>query len=175
MSNSAEQVTELKLNSPPPLTRKPSFLRARWMVDEKAQYTYLVYVILLGCLFTAFNIVTSVLWHIMIGSAELVGEIPTSRLVFTIAAIACLGIIVIVTAVFGANFVSNRLAGPVWRMNENMKKLLATGTIEKLRFREKDQFHELAENYNRLLVQYENLKSQIQTLRESPPTKPAAE
>ena len=140
---------------------RPPFRKRRFIVDREAQYTYLVYVLLIGCLFTAFDIATSVLWHLMVGSIEVVTDIPRATLMATVLAIVCLGVFVISIAVVAANLVSNRLAGPVWRLNENMKRTLEGHPIQPLELREKDQFHNVAQNYNNLMLELKMLRETV--------------
>ena len=144
--------------------QRPPLLRRKLIVDKEAQYTYLVYVILLGCLFTVFNIAASMLWHFMIGSVDSLHDLPSSTIFCTLIAISLLGLLTILAAVVAANVVSNTLAGPVWRLNGSLKKILAGGNIEPVSFRDKDQFHEVAQNYNLLLLELADLRAKVKSM-----------
>ena len=66
---------------------------------------------------------------------------------------------------------SNRMAGPIYRMRQEMKKLIKGEGVQKLRFRDRDHWPEFAEDFNRLaelvirnrrsLRNYEEKRSEI--------------
>ena len=58
---------------------------------------------------------------------------------------------ILVLIAVGGLFLSHRVAGPVYRLQTHMEDIIAGKTRERLSFRKKDFFPELAETYNALL------------------------
>jgi methyl-accepting chemotaxis protein len=49
-------------------------------------------------------------------------------------------------------FYSHRIAGPLYNLNNRMKQIAAGAEPSPVRFRRKDQFQELAENFNAMMA-----------------------
>lgn len=64
-----------------------------------------------------------------------------------------LGTYVIVVAVFTlfVMWISNRIAGPIYRLSRELDRMAETGDVEALDVREEDFFHDLVTSLNRLL------------------------
>jgi methyl-accepting chemotaxis protein len=60
---------------------------------------------------------------------------------------------VFLVAVFGISiFISHRIAGPLYKLNEFFKEAAATGQLKRdLRFRSTDHFQEIAQSYNAMV------------------------
>ncbi len=68
--------------------------------------------------------------------------------------------VVLFMMVFGGLILSNRVAGPLFRLQKHMKEIMSGETKRKVAFREKDFFPELAETYNELLVKVGAVKEE---------------
>jgi hypothetical protein len=69
------------------------------------------------------------------------------RVIFSVTSLAVLFIMT-----FGGLVLSNRVAGPLYRMERHIRDIINGETKRKLRFREHDFFPELAEIYNEMLL-----------------------
>jgi predicted membrane-bound mannosyltransferase len=52
-------------------------------------------------------------------------------------------------------YLSNRVAGALWRLETHIRQLISTGQYKQLRFRKKDYFHEIAEAINELVDHFQ--------------------
>ena len=52
---------------------------------------------------------------------------------------------------FGIILISHSIAGPIYRLNDQMRRTVEGEELPKIKFRKFDQFHSLAENYNNVI------------------------
>lgn len=54
--------------------------------------------------------------------------------------------------------ISNRIAGPIYKIQKTIDEIIANGTSQKISVRDKDYFPELADKINELIAYYESKK-----------------
>ena len=65
-------------------------------------------------------------------------------------------IIIIFITIFGI-FYSHRIAGPIYRINAEIKRVISGETGVRVKLRDKDKMKDLAENINQLLIKFDDL------------------
>ena len=64
---------------------------------------------------------------------------------------------------------SHRFAGPIWRLRREMKNLGAGNHVEPIRFRRRDFWQELADDFNRVLMRIVRAERGLEEAAEFPP------
>jgi hypothetical protein len=139
-------------SSTPRSYKRLLFFRRTYIVDRKAQYALLTCVIMIALFFSVFSIATSFVWQVIIGNAGSLADVPLGRMIFAGLFVWLGGIIVLAVSVFATNFISNRLVGPLWRIEKHMRGVIQGETVGPLRCRETDHFQQLIKTYNELLL-----------------------
>lgn len=127
---------------------RTNFITRRYLVDRETQLTILGYtlfssvvaVVLSGGIFLLFGI----------SRAELTAEGDSRLKGLLIGAIVVCFVAVLVLALLGF-VVSNRIAGPVFRLRKHMQGIAAGEEPKPVQFRKGDQFASLADDYNRVI------------------------
>jgi len=70
-------------------------------------------------------------------------------------------LIILPMVLYDALVLSNRFAGPVMRLRRSMRALAAGERVEPLRFRNRDFWQEMAQEFNVLVQQHEELKNKL--------------
>ena len=136
------------------------FFRRTLVVDKGSQYTFLIYTMLISSIFIAFNIVVSLVLHTVLDPNSPYPVPAEVKIYVTMGLIAIGGLCMVLVSIAGALYLSNRFAGPVWRLNQFMKNVIAGGERKKLEFRKGDHFREVAETYNQLLQMMDQMEKE---------------
>lgn len=64
---------------------------------------------------------------------------------------AALTVFVILVFFVGGMFLSNKIAGPIYRMTKHMEEIMETGQWRRLKFRDGDYFIEVADMFNKFI------------------------
>lgn len=140
-----------KNQNPEMKNRRLPFFKRQLVVNRKVQYSLLAWVIFIAVFFSFYSIASMMTWQLLVGDATKFSDIPAGRLALAILLIWSGGIMVLAISVFAANCVSNRLVGPLWRLEKHMKGILNGNPPTPIQCREKDQFEELVATYNKLI------------------------
>ncbi len=127
--------------------KRPSLFKRQLLVDKKMQFAIIVYsmlVALITILFMAVFIL--ILQNVNIhfdGSGS--GSAANFLVLFGLWA----GAMSVLT--FLGVFVTNKTAGPIYRLRKNMQQVADGGEVENVVFRKGDHFLDIADDYNRVL------------------------
>jgi methyl-accepting chemotaxis protein len=142
------------------------YQRSRYLIDPKVQWsiagliTY-HWAIFLLCLMTISAIVQA-----MVAA----GHQPFLESLWTAARaqVPILGMMVLMLPIFLRDMLkmTNRFAGPMFRLRTSLADLAQNRSTAKIRFRSRDFWQEVAEDFNSVLGRIETLKKQNATLRE---------
>lgn len=127
-------------------------LSRKLIVNPSLQITFLFYSLAL-CLWIT---VASIILQLLASGYFRIGNISgTYILVF--------GVFVLVTgtAVIGGFFLSNRIAGPMFRLSRHMNEVAEGRVCETIAFREKDYFAEIIGPYNKILDELKELRKSV--------------
>ncbi len=133
--------------------------RKMHIVDRRFQYRtvamFLVLVILAVGLFVAGAAIVFWVFSSLGGSAAEAGALRISQLLPVLLLEAL--IVMVLLAVFGVLY-SHRIAGPVYRMECDIERVLCGEQNVEIRLRRFDQFQNLARKVNRLIREIDGLR-----------------
>ena len=122
-------------------------MRTKIIVNAKFQWTVVAYSVVISILTTSVQYTAARLEAYAAIRAQ--SGLDSSWPRFMAFAALVFGYLCIVSL---ALVFSNRLAGPLYRLREHMKRARETGSIEPVSFRKYDYYSDLKEAYNRLLT-----------------------
>lgn len=127
-------------------SHRPPIHKRRLLVNKRLQLTVLVHSLVLVLLVPG----TIALIRVSETSPWAFNEIFPG---FTIQRLMVLGIIFLVflVAFLTSLDLTNRMAGPIYRLQKHMDDVLRGKTLEEFKFREGDHFVEVMQSYNKLL------------------------
>lgn len=123
--------------------RRPFILRRQLVVDKKMQFAVLAYTTFVSVV-TVFFVGAFVL--VLMSSGPVAFDNFQS-----IALLASMWLFSTVLLTFLGVYVTNKIAGPVYRLRKSMQAIASGGAIENVGFRKGDYFFELADEYNSVL------------------------
>ena len=139
--------------------------RERILVDPKVQWTIAGRVLMHWGLFVI--CITSI--SVMVRILSSVGEQPFSSALHAAlrSQIPIFGVMMMLLPVFLRDTLkmSNRFAGPMYRLRIALKSLNETGTATPIKFRTGDFWLEAADDFNQTLEQVNQLRSENESLR----------
>lgn len=139
--------------------------RERILVDPKVQWTIAGRVLMHWALFVV--CITSI--SVMVRVLSAVGEQPFSSALQAAlrSQIPIFGVMMMLLPVFLRDTLklSNRFAGPMYRLRIALKSLNETGTAAPIKFRTGDFWLEAADDFNETLEQVNQLRSENEELR----------
>lgn len=135
------------------------FRRRRYLIQPKFQLTLIAFNAILAALTIIIFYAQNIAAFTELSGAdieelqaneyiqEVIQEEETKlRRIFSLTSLVVLFLMVV-----GGLILSNRVAGPIYRMQTHMKDLLDGKDVGPIKFRDKDFFLELAEQYNEVL------------------------
>jgi methyl-accepting chemotaxis protein len=138
----------------------PTNRRKTYLINPRFQWRFIGFMAVVSLLAILLLFVSNILFfQDMAREARSVGLSPDnpyfdflkeqrlvlSRLYFTVSA-------VVFALMMGLGIMySHRIAGPMYQLNNKMKRIAAGEELTPIRFRRKDQFQELAENFNAMI------------------------
>ncbi|MBF0106210.1 MAG: hypothetical protein HQM16_12885 [Deltaproteobacteria bacterium] len=129
--------------------------RTRFVVTPKVQYK-IIFVVCLSFIIPAIFLGISVLYNFKYIEGLLTGPIDLLEAAIedTIAAatmVLCLGIPAMIgLIILWTILITNRIAGPIYRLEKELDEIIATRQYREISFRKDDAFHSLAEKINTL-------------------------
>jgi hypothetical protein len=139
--------------------------RERILVDPKVQWTIAGRVLMHWALFVVCITAISVMVRIL----SSVGEQPFSAALQSAltSQIPIFGVMLMLLPVFLRDTLklSNRFAGPMYRLRNALKAFNETGTVAPIKFRTGDFWQEAAADFNLALEQIDQLRNENQALR----------
>jgi methyl-accepting chemotaxis protein len=137
----------------------------RLLIDREVQISLLVYtcsMMLLSVLFTV--LLLRISGQLSIGptgqtlsgvEADLLNTAYARPLIYLALAF------VIITAVFANLELSNRLVGPIYRLRRHMTDVASGKRFEDVKFRDHDEFLDLADKYNQVLKRLKDAEDRL--------------
>ncbi len=127
-------------------TQKPNFFKRRLIVDPAFQFLMLGY--------TLFVIIATTSVGFLSGKLQDPTFLISYQLVNQSAVVAsfALNLTVFMSVFLTMVFLSNRIAGPLYRLRNEMKRVAEGGQPKALVFRKSDLFKSLADEYNILVT-----------------------
>ncbi len=139
--------------------------RERILVDPKVQWSIAGRVLMHWGLFVV--CITSI--NVMVRVLSSVGEQPFAAAFQSalISQIPIFGVMLMLLPVFLRDTLklSNRFAGPMYRLRTSLKSLNETGTVAPIKFRTGDFWQEAAADFNASLEQFEQVRNENAALR----------
>jgi len=127
----------------------PSFRRKRLYINSVIQGGLIVKTITYWLLYMIAILVTVTIWKsYSFPDASISALAQEVQSIFAPALVA--GIVLLPLFLYDQLKFSHRMAGPIYRLRQEMKKLSKGEGVQKLRFRDRDHWPELAEDFNRL-------------------------
>lgn len=131
------------------------FKRKRLLVDWRVQGALALRCVIYWCLCLVSISIMLVVWAMLTDPTRFFYEHAADlESTFTPAAIASVFLLPIV--IFDLLKLTNRFAGPIYRLRAEMRELARGGEIKRLRFRDGDLLPELAEEFNAMLARFES-------------------
>ncbi len=128
-------MTEIKVR------RRPAFFKRQLLVDKKVQLSILAY---------AMAVSIAALLFVAAFVAVLV-SMPESSSTSYLLVLFMMLLVSMVAFTFLGIYITNKTAGPIYRLRKSMQLIAEGGTVEKVSFRKGDHFFDLAAEYNRVL------------------------
>ena len=139
--------------------------RERILVDPKVQWSIAGRVLMHWTLFVV--CITSI--SVMVRILSAVGDQPLSSALQAAlrSQIPIFGVMMMLLPVFLRDTLklSNRFAGPMYRLRNALKSLNETGSTTPIRFRTGDFWQESADDFNQALEQIDDLRRENESLR----------
>jgi hypothetical protein len=144
-------VTETKQHS---VRRRPLLFQRRLIVDKKMQLAIISYSMIVA-LITIFFMAAfiTVLQTVSVDAAS-----GGSQLRY-FGYLGAMWLVAMLVLTFLGIYVTNKAAGPVYRLRKNMQTIAEGGPVENVGFRKDDFFLDLAEDYNRVLERLRKAES----------------
>jgi hypothetical protein len=130
---------------------RPWLHRRVLVVNQRTQYSLLIYILVVSAVIVGFNLLASMALSDLAQSVQPYMPLPKGRVIEVFGSIACGALVILTASIIGGLFITNKIAGPVWRLNRYMEEALRDGSRKKLSFRKGDHFPELAEKFNQLI------------------------
>ena len=130
-------------------------VRRKYVVNKKAQYTFLV-IMLLWFLVTVILFSYFLILNIGILKKFLPANNDTLKLISDIStrSWSIFGIyflLFLILAIILSYYTSNRVFGPIYRLDKHIKESIEKKELEPVEFRKNDEFKFLARRYNELI------------------------
>jgi nitrogen fixation/metabolism regulation signal transduction histidine kinase len=126
---------------------RPSLFKRQLLVDKKMQFAIIVYSMLVAL--TTILFMAAFILILQNAATNLDGSPQSQIRYFLLLFGLWLGAMVILT--FLGVYVTNKTAGPIYRLRKNMQQVAAGGAIENVVFRKDDHFLDVADDYNQVL------------------------
>lgn len=123
--------------------KRPPIHRRRLLIDRAIQIPLLTYSVAMASVGILTASVSSVFWRIVVQSDDYQWA---SSYVLALGALLAFGLMI-----FVGLYLTNRIAGPLYRMREHMKAIADGANPEPIVSREDDYMGELFKEYNRLI------------------------
>ena len=124
------------------------------VVDNVFQYRMIAILLLMVvCGFAAFTAGALIVFAIARARGF---DIPGARMLSVFPPILVNDIVIMIILIVAGIYVTLRIAGPVYRIQSDIKRVLAGEKRVKVRFRRRDAFPELAERVNQLIERIDN-------------------
>jgi len=124
------------------------------VVDNVFQYRMIAILLLMVvCGFAAFTAGALIVFAIARARGF---DIPGERMLSVFPPILVNDIVIMIILIVAGIYVTLRIAGPVYRIQSDIKRVLAGEKSVKVRFRRRDAFPELAERVNQLIERIDN-------------------
>ena len=124
------------------------------VVDNVFQYRMIAILLLMVvCGFAAFTAGALIVFAIARARGF---DIPGERMLSVFPPILVNDIVIMIILIVAGIYVTLRIAGPVYRIQSDIKRVLAGEKRVKVRFRRRDAFPELAERVNQLIERIDN-------------------
>jgi hypothetical protein len=132
--------------------------RRQYFVDPKVQGGIAIRCVVYWatCLLTTFVFLFS--WSYLRGNSQFDWE-TANRLWIRYGAVAIASALLLPFIVWDVIKLTNRFAGPMFRLRREMKKLAAGEAVNPLFFRHGDYWQEMADDFNRLVVRIRELEA----------------
>jgi len=131
--------------------------RRRKVVDGKLQYMAIA--IALTVVVAGFVVFAGIAW-LYYAIAGLRGSVSGSELLLVILPPLLVNdLVIMVLAVIVGIFMTHRIAGPIYRMEEDIDKALAGDSTVRVRLRGRDAFQSLAERVNHLIERIDETRT----------------
>jgi hypothetical protein len=143
------------VNSPDPKTspRQKWYLR-RLIVNTPVQRVFVIYMLAMGLILFSLGALFVNLWQRIL-ILRMTGQVLlNSRDYILMGAI----VVIIVAGIYVGLVISNRIAGPIFRLSQEMIKLVDGQKVQPIAFRKNDYYQELAVAYNKILFRLANVE-----------------
>lgn len=143
--------------------------RRQWIIDRDLQLRFVGVLLCLGLLNFIFYIL---ILHYFLGELRGLYEAALTAQGISLSGVDFQRGIFYKAAFFGGLlqallmlwlgvYFSNKISGPVYRLNSVLKQLLAGGDVTPVKLRKHDFMVELSENFNKTLVYYHNFRGEL--------------
>ena len=140
--------------------------RTKQLIDPKVQGTLIFRVVVYWvlCTFGIFSLLASV--PVVVCTLGLNDPPPASQLVYqtwvNFWPAVCASLLMLPLVVIDVLRVSNRFAGPAFKMRRALRDLANGKDVEELRFREKDFWRDFADEFNRVSQLVQNQRRELE-------------
>jgi len=142
------------------------YQRSRYLIDPKVQWSIAGLITYHWAIFLLCLITISVIVQVMVAA----GHQPFYESLWTAARaqVPILGMMVLMLPIFLRDMLkmTNRFAGPMFRLRTSLADLAQNRSTPKIRFRSRDFWQEVAEDFNSVLDVVETLQKENATLQE---------
>jgi len=137
--------------------------RRRYLVKKKLQFKYLLFVLLAMLIPTI--VVGAALYYLIWETIAAEIAVPEAIAAALVPALEKVNVILIISVplVFAvillfSVFISHRIAGPVYRLEKEMKKIADGDYLRRIKLRSNDELQEIAEGINSVLEHFAGSK-----------------
>ena len=147
---------------------KPTYRRKELLVDRKVQLTLLLPAVQHWVLFLTVGFGLLLLWEFLLNgpSVRLATCLAETWSRYAPAVVVLVALLPVV--VYDSLRLSHRMAGPVFHLLRELRRLARGENVRPIKFRRQDFWHDVATEFNGVLARIEALESQ-RTAREDDP------
>ncbi len=127
--------------------KRPSFFKRQFVVMPQVQYIFIYYSLFVGAIFFATgSAATAIVLKFASSDTSEVSLFGRNENILAVLLV----VLLISSMIFGL-YLSNRIAGPIFRIMREMIKVENIGDMKEISLRKDDFFQEVANAYNKLL------------------------
>ncbi|MGE0763550.1 MAG: hypothetical protein AB7N80_09765 [Bdellovibrionales bacterium] len=127
-------------------TKALPFYSRTFLINKRMQLTFLMYSVFLAMVVS----VTNFCFQLLMANSE---TVPTP---IDLSVVALSMMFIFTVVIFFGLYLTNRIAGPLFRLQRHMESVASGQTTEPLAFRKKDYFSDIIEPYNKILQRLQN-------------------
>ena len=143
------------------MNKKEFSVRTKYLINPSFQITFIIYFLIIGVIALMIFYSSNLYFFKTLASEGIQLELPSDHVYFELLAsqkhlmnkifMITSAIFFILISLLGI-FISNRIAGPIYKMTKTLNSFQGVDDLREIQFRKRDFFKELADSFNALVV-----------------------